>query len=153
MANEIDLGLALSNLEMTTVFSPGEYARALESTLWNDARDGLRRGERTEELERFDEMMNVLGAAEGSAALRVAAWTGQRLFPESQVGENSIVLYILAVGATAHRGADELTAMGLMYKMEAALLAERLGKEPQELTLTDLGHAILDGTFHLMPQS
>jgi len=74
-------------------------------------------------------------------------------FPESSVGENSIVLYLLLLGAASHKSADDYRNIRTSYIEQMRRLGESLGKTPNELNLPDLGAAIISNSFNPEPDN
>lgn len=136
---------ALSSLEMGAVL--GTYEKALKTPQIQEARDRL---VGNEQIGRFDRMMELFEMAGSHAMLRLVD-NATVDFPESSVGENSIVLYLLMLGAVSHKSANALPNIKTSYIEQTRNLGESLGKTPNKLQLPDLGEAIINNSFNPEP--
>ncbi len=141
---------ALSSLEMGAVL--GTYEKALKTPQIQEARNHL---VGNEQIGRFDRMIELFAMAGGHGMLSLkASYLIDRAtvdFPESSVGENSIVLYLLMLGAVSRKSADALTNIKTSYIEQMRNLGESLGKTPNKLQLPDLGEAIINNSFNPEP--
>ena len=134
------LAPVLSSLEMGAAL--GTMDKSLTTPQIGEARSKLV-GEAAQK--RFDRMMELFEIA-GSHAMRKTIFPlAERFFPSC--GENTQVLYLLMLGAGSHRDGSYLDSLAMSYKYQLTLVAKNLEKAPGELTLVDLGEALINGSF------
>jgi len=149
-ARRINLAPMFSAMEMGALFDT--YTTALQSGLVTDLIKDAKQKLAGDELKRLNTTVSLLTAAGTHAMLQFAQTDKpQRDFPESLVGENSFVLYLLQLGAVSHKSGDALTKIKENYLKQVTKLAEKVSKEPRELTFSDLSEAILSGDFDPNP--
>jgi hypothetical protein len=96
---------------------------------------------------RFDRMMKLFQLAERHAMHSLITVLPQRYFPGESLGGTPQVLFLLMLGVCSHKDSSALNSLALSYETQLISVAKKLQKPTEELTLVDLGEAIVNGNF------